>query len=382
MLGKTISLGRILGIPVRVDWSWFVIFVFLSWTMASNIFPMLMPNYPATVYWIMGPCSALLLFLSVLLHELGHSIVAMRTGTGVHGITLFIFGGVAEMSNEPPSGVAELVMALAGPATSVAIACGSFGLGWALGRFAESRGAEAALRPFGAVLYYLAQANGMLAIFNLLPGFPLDGGRVFRAMLWYRYGDLRRATSIASRVGKLLGALLIACGVLMVILGQMSGIMFILIGLFLRNAASSSYQHVLLMSSLKGIPVNSVARRSVIAIPPDMTLQTAVDECILRHYPDALIVSDAGKALGLLTPARIGKVPRDRWTSTWAVHAADSTGMQSPARPDEDAYDALMRMSRMNAAELPIIDAAGRFFGIVTRADLMNMHRVRGELER
>src|SRR5512136_2482574 len=206
---SAIPLGRIWGIPLGLDYSWFLIFALLTWSLATSYYPAEFGNWPVAQYWIVGAVTALLMFVSVLLHELGHSVVAMRYKIVVRRITLFIFGGVAEIGSEPPSATAEFWIALAGPAVSFALAI-LFTLLQPIARVAQ---------PMLALVKYLAYINGTLALFNLIPGFPLDGGRVFRAIVWGVTNNLRRATLIAANVGRIVAFFFIIVGV-WYILGQ------------------------------------------------------------------------------------------------------------------------------------------------------------------
>lgn len=254
MMGRqSISLGRILGIPVGLDYSWFLIFALLTWTLAVGYYPAEFRNWPTAEYWIVGAVTAIMLFVSVLLHELGHSMVARRYQIPVRSITLFIFGGVAQIGAEPPSATAEFWIAIAGPAVSFALAA----------LFGVLQSALTPVAPLLALAKYLAYINGVLGLFNLIPGFPLDGGRVFRAIVWGVTDNLRRATIIAGNVGRFIGYLFIAFGVWLMFGGNfINGLWIAFIGWFLESAAVSQIQQQRVHGLLAGHRVTEVMSRS------------------------------------------------------------------------------------------------------------------------
>ena len=259
-MDKGIKLFKVFGIQISLNYSWFIIFGLIAWSLAQGYFPQMRPNLSLTTYWLMGFITALLLFLSVVLHELSHSYVAMASGIEIKGITLFIFGGVARISREPSDARTEFKIAIAGPATSLALA---------LVFWLSSRGVDF-LMPgsvISSIFYYLFLINGILVAFNLIPGFPLDGGRLLRAYLWNRTDNLKEATRIASRVGKWFALLLIFVGFANIITGRLlNGIWFVFIGMFLQQAAAESYQVVVLQHSLEGVKVRDLMTSNVIAV--------------------------------------------------------------------------------------------------------------------
>jgi len=254
VFGRSFEIFRVFGFPIRVDPSWVPVAALVTWSLASSVFPALAPGLSPPVYWGMGAIAALGLFASVIVHELAHSLVARRHGISIRGITLFFFGGVAEMACEPPSARSELLVAAAGPAASLAVG----GAGWGMLMAATASGAPA---PASAVIGYLALTNGVLALFNLVPAFPLDGGRVLRSLLWGWTGDLRRATRISSGVGAAFGFLLVGLGLLRALWAAdlMGGLWWVLLGLFVRNAAAGAWQQLLLRQALEDEPVDSPA---------------------------------------------------------------------------------------------------------------------------
>src|SRR5512140_1109952 len=254
MSRSAIALGRILGIPIGVDYSWFLIFALLTWSLATSYFPVEFTNWPIAQYWIVGAVTVIFMFGSVLLHELGHSMVALRYKIPVRSITLFIFGGVAQIGAEPPSAVAEFWIAIAGPVTSFALAI----------LFSLLQPLVGALSPLLAIARYLAYINGALALFNLIPGFPLDGGRVFRAIIWRVTNSYRRATEIAGAAGNLFAWLFIFWGVWQMLGGNFGGGLWIaFIGWFLHSAATASVQQMTLSRLLAGHTVGEIMTRDV-----------------------------------------------------------------------------------------------------------------------
>jgi Zn-dependent protease len=277
VFGKRINLFKLLGFEVRIDLSWIIIVVLIIWSLSVGLFPYQYKNLSKQTYWLMGALGALGLFLSIIFHEFAHSLVARRFGMPMKGITLFIFGGVAEMGEEPPSAKAEFMMAIVGPLSSIMIGLILYGIS-ALGT--QSRWPD----PVNGVLRYLAMINGILAGFNLLPAFPLDGGRVLRSILWGVKRNLRWATRISSQIGSAFSFLLIILAVFQLFRGNFIGAMWwFLIGMFLRGAAKMSYQQLLTRNALEGEPVSRFMRSDPITVPPSITVQQLVEDYIYLY---------------------------------------------------------------------------------------------------
>ena len=271
MFGKRVPLFKLLGFEVRVDVSWIVIASLVTWSLAVGYFPMTDKGHSQAVYWWMGAAGMLGLFGSIIVHELAHSLVARRYGLPMNGITLFIFGGVAEMDDEPPSAKAEGLMAIAGPIVSIGLALGCT----AIATYGQHR---AWPEPVIGVVSYLGFINRLVAIFNLIPAFPLDGGRVLRSVLWAWKGNLRWATRMASRAGTSFSFLLMAWGIFTLISGDfIGGLWRLLIGMFLGDAASASYQQLMVRHALEGEPVHRFMQPNPITVPPTLTVQELVD---------------------------------------------------------------------------------------------------------
>jgi len=299
MLGRRFRIGEILGFEIAIDSSWIIIAALVTWTLAEGWFPSKVEGLDARTYWVMGAVGALGLFAAVVVHELSHSLVARRHGIEMRGITLFLFGGVANMGAEPSTPRAEFQIAVIGPITSVLIA----GVFWGAEVLASAAGAPLTVT---AVLSYLAVINLILAGFNLLPAFPLDGGRVLRAILWHTKGSLRRATDIASQVGGGFGLALIALGVLAFMAGNViGGVWQALLGLFLRGAARMSYRDLLMRESLEGEPVSRFMRADPVTVAPGITLSELVEGYIYRDFHKLYPVVDGGRLQGCVTIRRM-----------------------------------------------------------------------------
>lgn len=383
MFGRGFHLFDAFGFPIRVDMSWFVVAVLLTWMFAEHTFPALASTLQPAVdapapsvgsYWLMGLAGALLLFASVLLHELSHAVVAREFGIEMRGITLFIFGGVAEMTDEPPSAPSEFQVAIAGPVASLLLAFLFAGLAW--GAFAV--GLPLALL---VVAVYLALVNAMLALFNLVPAFPLDGGRVLRSALWFFWNDLKRATRITSLLGSGFGLLLIVLGVVFVLSGDLFAVWWVLIGLFVRNAAQMSYQQLLLRRVLEGEPVSQFMHPDPVTVPRHISVQELVEEYVYRHHFKMFPVVDDGRLVGCITTRQIKELPQDEWDRTSVGAVALTCSEDNTIDPRADAMGALSTMSRSGLSRLMVVDQ-GRLVGILSLKDLLDFFSLKIELEK
>ncbi|MES1244953.1 MAG: site-2 protease family protein [Acidobacteriota bacterium] len=374
MFGRSIHLFTVFGFAVRLDPSWFIMAALWTSSLATQVFPAAAGGLPRPVYWGMGVAGTLGLFASVVVHELAHSLVARRFGIGMRGITLFIFGGVAEMGGEPPSPKAELLVAAAGPAMS-------FGIGFAgLGAAALGRAADWPA-TLTAVLGYLAWANLVLALFNLVPAFPLDGGRILRSVLWHWKGSLRWATLVCSRIGAGFGFLLIAAGVLLVIQGNWGGIYFFLLGLFVRNAAQASYQQLLLRRAFEGEPVSRFMQTDPVTVPRRISVAELVQDFIYRyHHKLYPVLDDSGRLIGCVTTRQVKDMPKGEWSNTTVGALAGQCSPENTIRPDTDALAALSNMSRNGTSRLMVAEG-DQLLGILTLKDLLRFFSVKMELE-
>ncbi len=374
MFGTRIDLFKVFGIPVRVDLSWFLIVLLISWSLATAVFPQYFKDLPNAVYWAMGLAGALGLFVSILLHELSHCVVAKRYGVSIRGITLFIFGGVAEMEDEPPSAKAEFWVAVAGPIASILIAATAF-VGAVAG---EAFGGAA---PVLGVVWYLAFINTVLVIFNVIPAFPLDGGRVLRSIIWQIRGDLRGATRVTASIGSGFGLFLIALGVLHIIGGNfIGGMWYFLIGMFLRGAAQASYQHVLVRHALAGKTISRFMQTDVVTVPSAMSVQELVEDVVYRYQHKLYPVVASGQLLGCVTTRQVKDVPRNDWPVVKVGQIARSVSRENSIEPWADATEALARMSENESSRLMVV-AEGRLCGVVALKDLLQFITLKIELE-
>lgn len=369
---SAISLGRILGIPIGLDYSWFLIFALLTWSLATSYYPAEFKNWPVTQYWIVSAVTVILMFGSVLLHELGHSMVALRYKIPVRSITLFVFGGVAQIGAEPPSAIAEFWIAIAGPVTSFVLAL-FFGL---------LQPMVSALAPLLALAKYLAYINGTLGLFNLIPGFPLDGGRVFRAIIWGTTHSLRRATLIAASLGRFIAYLFIILGVWQMFSGNFgNGLWIAFIGWFLESAASSQIHQQTIHDLLEGHHVADTMRRDYTTVSPDATLEQLVTEHILGSGRRSLVVKQNDRVTGLLTLHNVKAIPSSDWLTTTAAQVMIPVAKMKWIRPEAELVDALGEMDRDGVNQLPVM-VGDQILGVLGRDDVISLLRTLSEFSR
>jgi len=374
MFGKRIELFKLFGFSVKVDLSWVAIALLVTWSLAKGYFPANYPDLPAGTYWAMGVVGMLGLFVSIVLHELSHSLAARQFGMPMKGITLFIFGGVAEMDEEPPSAKAEFVMAIAGPIASVVIALICLGVNYAGGMLNWPA-------LVNGVFGYLALINTVLVIFNMIPAFPLDGGRVFRAALWHWKGSIRKATRITSTIGSGFGMFLIFFGVLMLFTGNLiGGIWMALIGMFLRGAAQMSYQQLLVRRALEGETVSRFMNPEPVTIPPDISLDDLVENYIYRHHFKMFPVVEDGRLQGCVTTRDVRNVPREQWSGTTTKDVTQPCSEANTISYDADAMQALSRMSQADNSRAMVV-RDGHLEGILSLKDMMKFLSLKIELE-
>lgn len=374
MLGPRVTLFRLLGIAIRIDWSWSLLAVLITWTLAVGVFPGAYPELAPATLWLMGAVAAAGLFASIVLHELGHAAVARRDGLGIDGITLFVFGGVAEMKAEPASAMKEFRMAIAGPIVSLAIAALCY-------LVATAGRAVGAGDPFVGVFTYLALINTILVVFNMVPAFPLDGGRVLRAALWGWQGSLRRATRIAAAIGSGFGIFLIVMGLLSVLGGNLvGGMWWFLIGLFVRGAAQMSYQQVLVRRGLEGVPVRQIMKPDPVTVPSGISVAELVDDFVYRHHFKLFPVVDDGRLVGCVRLEAIKNVPREEWPTTKVAGIMEPCTDEATVDPDSDTLALLPRLQGPAGGRLMVTER-GRLVGIVTRKDVFGFLTVKLDLE-
>ncbi len=381
-------IGRIAGINIFVDWSWLFIFLLVAWNLAVGVFPPLHPNWSMGLDVGLAVVAALLFFASVLAHELAHSIVAKSRGLPVHNITLFLFGGVSNIEREPQSPGVEFVMAIVGPLTSIVLgiifillARGlANGLGDLTGGPVRSL---ARLGPVATMLLWLGPINLILGIFNLIPGFPLDGGRVLRSILWAATHNLRRATFWATWVGRIVAWAFIVAGVAMIfgvnipLLGGgfISGLWLAFIGWFLSSAATSSYQQVVVHDLLEGVPVAKLMRNDVHVVPPDASVADLTYRWIMGTDERAFPVMENDCLVGLVCLEDVRKVPREQWDTTRVRDIMTPTDQLATVTPGEDAGEALDELARRDVRQVPVVENC-RVVGLLRRRDIMRWLQV------
>lgn len=370
MYRQNLTLGRVFGIPIRLDVSWFLVLALFTWTLAVSYFPKEFKGWPVFQYWVVGAVAALVLFGSVLLHELAHSLIALRYKITVRGITLFIFGGIAEITTEPPYAAAEFWIAIAGPLASFALAF----------FFRLLQTFFAGMTPLLALARYLAIINGSIALFNLIPGFPLDGGRIFRAFLWKLTRDFQKATLMAAAMGRAMAFLFLPFGVWQILAGNIiGGFWIVLIGLFLDHAAISQLQQQQTHKLLAGHTVFQAMDQSYMAISADATLRHLVDDYILDKGKRAFLVESGGNIVGLLTIHQIQKVPQSEWSITKVSQAMLCVDQLKVVQPGTALWTALEAMDRAGVNQLPVIEE-GRVMGMLTREGVISYIRTLREL--
>jgi Zn-dependent protease/CBS domain-containing protein len=366
---------RLFGFEIRFDLTWLILVALVVWSLSTGLFPAAYADLPTSIYVWMGVLAAIGLFASIVLHELAHSIVGRRFGLPIRGITLFVFGGAAEMGAEPTEARAEFWMAIAGPVMSIVLA----------GAFFVLRIVFSALGmpgPIVAVTGYLVGANLILAGFNMVPAFPLDGGRVLRAALWAWRGDVAWATRVATMIGGGLGLGLMTLGILNAVTGDIIGGMWlVLIGLFIRAAATATYQRLLAGQLLAGVPVRAVMKVDLVGVPPDLPVPQLVEGYLLqRAFKRVPVVDETGRPLGCVGLEEVKHVPPEERALRVVRDILTPLSAGRTIAPNTEATVALDQMRRTGHGHLFVIDA-GRLVGVLTLKDLLQYLDVKSELQ-
>jgi Zn-dependent protease len=360
-----IRVARFFGFDVRLDLSWFVVFLLVLWTFAEAVFPARVPGLTSVTYALMAWAGAVLFFASVLLHELAHSAVARARGLRVEGITLFIFGGMARIREDAENPRDEFLVTAVGPLSSALI-------GLALLAFARAGRAWGIPLSVTAVADYLAFLNFVLAVFNLIPGFPLDGGRLFRSLVWFLTKDVRKATRWASYSGRAFGYVMIAVGILELFGGALvSGMWFIFIGWFLTQAAEAGYRQVVLRRILQSATAREAMTPGPETVPADLTLRELVDEYFLRRRYNAFpVVAADGRLIGLVTLTRVKEIAREEWPTTRVESAMIPVGESVTVRPGDSLADVVSKLEGGDGVGRALVVEGGRLEGVITSADV------------
>jgi Zn-dependent protease len=370
VFGRSFQVARIGGIAVEIHPSWILIFVFLVWSLSDSFFPSQYEGWSAGTYWVLGFIASLALFLAVLVHEMAHAVVAKRRGLEVPKITLFIFGGVSHLARQPRTAGEEFAIAIAGPITSVLIAVSS-GLAY-IAVFDRQEQLEAL---FG----YLALVNTLLALFNILPGFPLDGGRVLRSIAWRRTHSFRKATRQAGGIGELFGWLLVFIGVFTLFVSVWNGIWFMFVGWFLASAARAEIQNIQLDTILSSLTARDVMHEGYVTVIPGMDLQSAVDKYMVGQGERSLVVSLGDSVQGILTASDVNRVARPEWPHTPVQTAMTPREQVVTVDAAAPALEVLMLLGEKRLNQLPVLDE-GRLVGLISRRELLDRVRLAEEL--
>jgi len=384
--------GRVLGINIYVDWSWLLIFVLIVWNLA-DVFARLHPDWGPMLGGGLAVVAACLFFASILAHELAHSLVARAQGIPVRRITLFIFGGVSNIQRDPETPRDEFVMAVLGPVTSLIIGMLLLMVSIQSAGLASGDVVSGAaqimqrMNPWVTMLVWLGSVNIMLGLFNLIPGFPLDGGRVLRSILWALTGSLQRATRWAAWVGQGIAWLMIVSGIAMAFgaslpflgSGFTNGLWLAFIGWFLNNASAQSYRRVVIQDILEDVPVMRMARTNPPTVSPGISISSLVHDHVMNSDDYAFPVLDGNGLAGLVTLDDVRKAPRDAWDAMTVQQVMTPVGELAVIGPAEDAAEALSKLTQRDVRQLPVL-RDGELVGLLRRRDIVKWLQLRSQL--
>lgn len=366
----TVKTADVFGVEVHLHFSWFVIFAIFTWSLAVGYLPGQYPAQTTGFYWVVGAASAVFLFLSVTVHEIAHSLMAKRNSIKVRRITLHFFGGVAEMEKEAKTPDVEFKVAAVGPLASLVLA-GLFAVLWLL---ASAGGLTLGVT---ATLRYASYINLVLALFNLAPAFPMDGGRILRSFLWKRSGDLMASTRRATRVSQVFSYFLMGLGLMeLMLFSVFSGVWFIVVGFILLRGAEASLDSTRISEALGVVTVGEIMTRDVHTIEPEVPLSSLVDDFFMRYKHGGFPVVLGGLLVGIVTDQDVRQVPRERWPVVKVGDVMKPAEALITVTEDNLVSDALIRMSQGEVGRLPVIDG-GRIVGIVARSDINRAVKMR-----
>ena len=393
MSGGGFGIGRVFGIKIRIDWSWLFIFLLVTWNLAT-VFSQSHADWSVGLSWGTAVVAALLFFASVLAHELAHSLVARAQGVPVRSITLFLFGGVSSIERDPDSPAKEFLMAFVGPLTSIVLGGVLLGIaGATVGPLADTiadpSAAIAKLNPLSTLLMWLGSVNVLVGVFNLIPGFPLDGGRVVRSLIWAATDNLRRATRWASWLGQAIAWLMIISGIAMVFglqvpffgTGFISGLWLAFIGWFLNGASVQSYQQVVIHDILEGVQVARIMRTDPPTVEASSSVSSLVHDHIMRTDDHAFPVLGDGRLVGLVALEDVRRAHRDVWETTTVGEIMTPADKLTAVGPEEDAADALNKLAARDVGQLPVLRGS-ELVGLLRRQDLVKWLQLHSELVR
>jgi len=374
------KLGKIAGIEISINYTWILAFVLFAWIFAQGTFPSLFPKWTTLTYWLAGVVVSLMLFVSVLIHELCHSLVAMKRGMKVSSIVFFIFGGVSNIEKEPENAWSEFLMSVSGPASSLALGGVFYGLAYLASTNGQSN------TPLFGVLAIMANINVILAIFNIIPGFPLDGGRVFRSILWGITKNLQKSTTIAGNVGRAFGWAMILLGIALIFGinvwifqgGIINGIWLVFIGWFLTSAADSAMREQSLQQQLAGVRVKDVMDRYPECVSPAASVESIVHESFIQRGRRALPVCNETGLLGIVTLADVKRLPQEEWPNTPVLQIMTRSPLEF-VNQEDDLNNALRILAKNGLNQIPVM-AEGRLVGLLSRSDVIRYLQTRQEL--
>ena len=373
MFGRPVSLFTVFGFEIKIDISWLLLAALITWSLASGLFPEYYKDLPPSAYWWMGIAGAVGLFLSIIIHELTHSLVARRYGVTMKEITLFIFGGVAQMEEDIPHPKAEFMIAIVGPLSSCVLGLSFF----LLSNLGVKSGWPVTVT---GVLNYLSWLNMILAVFNLIPAFPLDGGRILRSALWKWKKDLRWSTDVAAQIGSGFGLLLTIMGIIYIVRGNfVGGLWWFLIGLFIRSAAQSSYRQILARSLFHAKKVKDLMVTNPVTVPRSISLEEFIRDYVYKYHFQAYPVLSFGRLTGCVFVKQIAAIPREEWAATTVGAVALPCNEDITIGPEEDANKALALMNRTGNSRLLVVNGE-ELEGIISLKDMLALLSLKMEL--
>jgi len=385
------GLGKVFGINIKIDWSWLLIFALITWSLASSL-GLIHPDWPALMNWVLALSAAVLFFGSILAHELAHALVARRMGTPVRNITLFMFGGISNIQKEPGSPFSEFLITIVGPLTSFIVGSAFLVLG--IGSFVYNNvsmlqplEALSHIGPVGTIFVWLGSINILIAIFNLIPGFPLDGGRIVRSTLWAVTNDLTKATRWASALGQVVAWGLILAGIAMMFgvsipffgTSFFNGLWIVFIGWFLQNASTQSYRKVVIQDVLEDVPVKRMMYTDVPIVDAGLSVQRLIDDYIMQTDNRAFIVFQNDKMVGLVTIEDIRKVDREARSLTILKDIMTPSKKLIVIAPEEEASDAFERLQSEDIRQIPVVNG-NKIVGLLRRKDIIRWLQLHSQL--
>jgi Zn-dependent protease/CBS domain-containing protein len=363
MFKRSLHIFELWGIAVEIHFSWIFVLLLVTWSFATGVYPDIYPDEKLFTgqLWIMSFLTAILLFVSILLHEFSHSVVAIRNGLPIGKITLFMFGGVAQMKREVESPAVELKMTSAGPAMTLVL----IGVFYLLGLLFKS------FDSLFVLFNSLAAINGVIFVFNMVPGFPLDGGRILRAIIWHRTGNVLRATKIASRIGKGFAFVLIGIGIMNLLLYRdfIGGVWLMIIGSFLRQAANRSYNNILYKEVMKNFQVSDIIRYDAVAVGLSVDLLTLVEDYFKRYHSLSFPVVEDEMLVGIVTLEEVKKINSSKWAETKVADLVNTKFVDFVVRGLNSAGRVLHLINEGRYNSFPVVDNYGRLIGVINRSD-------------